>query len=448
MLVAVYQLNKKDFFTPSFFMIGSFMISAMISFLAQDRWGKIYFNTVVVVIFGLLAFVIGDFVGSKIKIGMKFNIKLKVKELMGLRQQDVLQAYSFIRVPKKIMWLLILFMAVADVFYFEYIYKLSVSAGNHYGYSQMFKYARYAIIDVRYQIPMASWLDHMLIIQECFGYIFLFVIAYNMITSKKFQLLDVCPCVLYIIKLMISTARINFINYICALVIFYTVISVKFNKKNSRLSPKIIIYFVGGIVAILVGFRLLGYLTEKSSNREIWTDLSTYGGSSIPALNVYLNSARTPNAFFGQESLNRLYAIFRIFGLTKVQAYDTTLPFIYFPDGTRTNIYTAFRRYIQDYGYWGMALVMGGMGMFYGYLTRKIKTLNKLGVELIMYAYIFYPVVMSFVDERFIISFTSFSMLYHVVYFYIAYKLIIGEAFDMSIPLLSFIAKYTKMGKK
>lgn len=425
LLGIVYIINDFDYIVPSFFMIGSFFISAMISFLAIDRWQYIRFNTTIIVIIGLISFTIGDFCGSKIDINIP-KIHIRIAPSFAIKKTRDIWETSIV-VSKKLIIVISCFMIIIDYYYFRYIYDLSVLAGNTQGYSQMFEYARRAVIDVRYNIPMAFWLEHGTIIVECLGFVFLYIFIYNIIISKKVVILNLIPCMLYIISLMISTARIDVINYVCAIIVFYSIISLKKDKKSIRLRPKVVLYAVLAIIVVLVSFRLLGYLTGKSNTRELWTDLSTYGGSSIPALDKYINSPKKENIFFGQESLNRFYAVLRILNLTDIRSYDTTLPFVHFPDGTTTNIYTGFRRYIQDYGYVGMIIVLFFMGGFYGVLNKMVKKTKNIGIGLIIYAYIFYPVVMTFVDERFIISFTSLSLPYHMIYFLIIYKVIVGK---------------------
>ena len=441
MLFVVYVINGFDYIVPSFFMIGSFMLSALISLVAADRWQNIRINTVITILFGIAAFSIGDYVGSKLIIhirGEKIRIPLKF-----FKNKKTKPLKASIDVSKILILFVCLFMVVIDFSYFKYIYSLSVVAGNTQGYSQMFEYARRAVVNSNYNAPpMAMWLQQGNIITECLGYIFLYVFTYNIIIAKKVNCLYLLPCVLYLANLMTSTARIDVINYVCAIIIFYSVLSLKKNKKNLRLKPKIIVYAVIAIVAVLVSFRLLGYLTGKSDDRELWTDISTYGGSSIPALDVYLNSPRIPSDFFGQETLNRLYAILRRLHLTNVESYETTLPFIVFPDGSSTNIYTGFRRYIQDYGYLGMSFVLLLMGLLYGAINNIIKKSRNIGVGIVIYAYFFYPVVMTFVDERFLISFTSLSVIYHVVYFLIIYRLIVGKSKNVNlISILSSVEK-------
>ena len=441
LLFVVYVINGFDYIVPSFFMIGSFMLSALISLVAADRWQSIRFNTMITILLGITAFSIGDFIGSKLNFHIRIQ-KIKIA-LPFFKNKKTESLNASIDISKYLILFVCLFMLVIDFFYFKYIYALSVAAGNTQGYSQMFEYARRAVVNSRYNAPpMAMWLQHGNIITECLGYIFLYVFIYNIIIAKKVNYLYLFPCVLYLANLMTSTARIDVINFVCAIIIFYSVLSLKKNKKNLQLKPKIIAYAVIAIVAILISFRLLGYLTGKSSSRELWTDISTYGGSSIPALDAYLNSPKIPNEFFGQETLNRLYAVLRGLHLTNVKSYETTLPFIVFPDGSSTNIYTGFRRYIQDYGYIGMSFILLLMGLLYGAINKAVKKSKNIGVGVIIYAYFFYPVVMTFVDERFLISFTSLSMIYHIIYFLIIYRLIVGKSKNVNlIRILSHMEK-------
>ena len=185
---------------------------------------------------------------------------------------------------------------------------------------------------------------------------------------------------------------------------------------------KIILLGVVGIIVFLILFRFLGFLTGKTDVRNLWDDISIYIGSSIVGLNQYLREPGQ-SEFFGKETLYNIYTILRKLRLTSIAEYNTPLEFIYFSD-FRTNIYTSLRRYIQDYGQFGMLFIFFIQGMFYSGWMEKIKRTTTSAINIIIFCSIFYPVVEVAIDEQFVSNIFTLATLYQSIYLYIFFHLI------------------------
>ena len=127
---------------------------------------------------------------------------------------------------------------------------------------------------------------------------------------------------------------------------------------------------------------------------------------------------------FGQETLTSLINVLRRIGIIQVNSYGVILPFISLANGRDTNVYTVFRRLIQDYGYLMMYLIMFAEGLFYGIFTSSVKRSDSAGLSTILYAYMFYPVVFSCIEEKFLLNFSTPNFVYHLIYFVILYRLL------------------------
>lgn len=427
MLIFTYIINGKDYFSASFFMYGTFLLSSMVVFLNLNNWGvSISLTTMVVICSGTFVFFIGDCIGLRNSAVINFRGRR-----FGEGNKRIKKVFC-IDVKMKYVCVAVILMLITTVWYFYYIYSISLIAGNTLGIAQMFKYARYAVVNVKYAVSPPPLLAHLMIISECLGYIFLFIIMFNWISAKKIRLIYMIPCGLYIVQEGISTERLGFIKFICAIILFFTIISVKKNTQNRRFKIKTIIYILIAIFVVLVGFRALGYITEKSSTRELWSDLSIYIGSAVPALDIYLDTPKVANDFFGKETLASVYTILRRLGLTDIEKYNVALSFVKFPNGSSTNIYTVFRRLIQDYGYLGMYIILFLEGLLYGSWTRKVKVTPVVGLNTIIYVYMFYPVVLMFIEEKFLVNFATISIIYYLIWFTVIYRLFIGESYVMS----------------
>lgn len=418
LLFITYILHNQDFINASFFIIAGFLLSSVFSLLNLDIWQlNVSGFTVFIITSGLIAFVFGDLIGNLIRVRLRLRITFD-KSITGYTT-------DYINIKTSVTVFNCIFMAIVDYFYFRFIYNLSLIRGNRFGIAGMFQYARYLIVDGRYDSSLPTLLGHGNVICECLGYLYLFVYIYNYIFSKKIITINALPCILYVINAGISTARFNFLKYFVAAVVMALIILSKENIQFRKFRFRTLVAGVAGFIILLWGFRMLGYLTGKSAVRSLWSDISVYIGSSIPAFDYYLTTPFTPNEFFGKETLANVYKMLRRVNMTDVPAYSIPLPFIRLANGRDTNVYTIFRSLIQDYGYIAMYFILVAEGLFYGSFTRYVKTKREVGLGIIIFAYMIYPVFFSCIEEKFILNFTAINLVYHLIYFCILYRLII-----------------------
>lgn len=415
--VLAYLFNNKDVISAWLIGIGMFCFSLIICLLNVSKWNVEMLPLTVIVIFSAFIFWgIGDIIAKSIyKVLNHPSMKsIKTAEIKALD------------IRKSITLLFSLVMVIVLFYYFRYIYQISLIAGNTGGYNDMFKYARYAVINTKYNIDMPFILSHLLLISKCTAYIYIFVLVYNKFYFNFVDFFVFVPIGIYVAQISISTARIDFIRLTTYILMLVFILWKKNNSWSNRLDWKIVSYGISGIIIFLLIFRLLGFLTTKTDSREIWDDISIYMGSSIVGLNQYLDSFHSTNDFFGKETLYNIYKILRKINLVSIPEYNTPLEFLYF-NGSRTNIYTSFRRYIQDYNYIGLYFILFFQGFFYSYWIEKIKRRKVSGLYIILLCSIFYPVVEISLDEQFISNIFSLTTFYQSIYLIMLYYLLIGK---------------------
>ena len=141
---------------------------------------------------------------------------------------------------------------------------------------------------------------------------------------------------------------------------------------HPKAKQKIIIVSLAAGVSFYAYFCSLVFTGKVSLHgRSPFSIIAHYGGLSAPALSVYLNSTPLESPYIGLTTLWDIYSKLRVLGLSLPQNI-TFLKFVQF-HGINTNVYTAMRRYIEDYGYIGMYLIMYFLGIIY---TAFIDSLN------------------------------------------------------------------------
>lgn len=415
-----YETNGRSYASASFFMTVAFTISAVASLLLVDTLNlDIHTITIGIIAAGIFSFFLGEKVGLLTRAKAEQKLKRTPVPELDSPQPIVIKPWAT--------FLVMAFMLVVLYFYFRVMYRASVLAGNKYGIAGMFAYARIALNSASYDSETGGLLAHLTLMTECIGYIYLYVNVYNICIKAKNSVLNYIPCVLYMGQIGLSTARVGFITYLIAGIVMSMIIREKLNPEACRISRKALIRVLLVAFVLLAGFRLLGYLTGKSVLRELWMDIAAYVGSSIPAFDQYLQSKPLTNEFFGKETLYNVYRLLDKLGIYTLRAddYSAILPFTVIITGFKVNVYTAFRRLIQDFGIvWAFA-IMFFEGIFYGTWLTKQKVNKWTGLSTIIFAYMFYPVVLSFVEEKFILNFTETRLIYKLVYFFILYWLLI-----------------------
>ena len=102
------------------------------------------------------------------------------------------------------------------------------------------------------------------------------------------------------------------------------------------------------------------------------------------------------------------------------------MPFVYIGD-TITNIFTAFGRYIHDYGILGMSLIVFLIGFWYEKLFNKLISSQINGRNLVLYAFISYPLVEMSIEERVMSNLLTARTIYIVIYLYIIFRYIVKK---------------------
>lgn len=419
-LIAII-VNKGDPISPWFIICTMFSISTLVALLNQKKWGvEVSALTVFVIITALLSFGITSILTSLImdnryKAGKDYIKKSTTDNPISLKTY-ILVIFS-------------LFMVIVFYFYFKKTYEISLQGGNPGELALMLKYARTA-----YLFQGASIGTKLAIAYFCakgIAYSLTYIILYNTINFNIRQntILYFIPVLFYLSMAALETGRTQFINFIATFVICGVLLWYKKNGSfNPNLKSLIKIIKIGSmaLVTYFIVFQGLGILTGKTQESSAADMLSIYTGSSIPALNIFIENYRNNFHFFGSETLNGLYSTIYRFGVN-VPHQSINLEFVYFQNGYNTNVYTSLRSYIYDYGYLGMYIIMLFLGWLYSFFYSLIKRnkLNMNGLLLIYYGYFIFYIVMQSIEDLFMRSMLSVTQIFDLMFIFMFYNLLI-----------------------
>ncbi|MCF2638631.1 oligosaccharide repeat unit polymerase [Fusobacterium varium] len=401
-----FFLFKKNILNPSVILCSSFLCTNFIAILNQKKWKIVYsYETIFLIWLTIIIFIIGNI------LAYLFLRLLKIKK--SKRMNYLIDKNFF----NKVM-LLNIILIVLLIKYFKDTYKLSLLVGNDKGYDMMLYYVRYAKLNF---FSLSKFNLFSFYLAKITSYVCFFIFSYKSIFNKlKFRYFYLLiPTVIYFCFIILTAGRGDFIYLIVYMLCIFSILYLK--KKNFKLiaNIKILILGIFSILIFFIIFILSGYFTKKSYNRDLLEVISVYAGSSLPALNIFLNSKKIiKNTYFGENTLFLIYNILRKFGYDIPKFYEP-YEFVYF-GGVSTNIFSAIRRYYEDFGIYGLLLIVLILGFMYSIFFYYASYRNNNFI-LISYSIYCYPIFDFAIEERFFMTLFPQGIVYNLVTLCIIY---------------------------
>lgn len=386
LFVFSYYIFKRNLLNPSVVLCSVFLISTFFLTLNYKEWGvNINEKTVLVIFLTIFSFMMGNLL-------IYFNKKLKKVKILKKEEVNIISTIG-IRKTLIIDFLLL----IGLIFYIRNVYEISLLAGNPGGYENMLFYAREAKLKF-YDINRIS--INIFYFAKAVSYIHIYsFINFTLqkgLKIRKLYLLS--PLVIYLVFLVFSTGRTELIYlFIYLLTIYFVLLYRKYNF-NSKINKKILIWSVFSWGLFIIFFFISGEILGRSDSKVFYA-ISRYTGSSLAALNTFFSHPiETKSIYFGQNTLFSIYSILRKFN-KDIPNFYAPYEFVYFID-MRTNIFSAIRRYVEDYGMNGLYSITFFLGAFYGIFFDYV-TYKKKNFLLIMYTVYSFPVFEFPIEERF-----------------------------------------------
>ncbi len=398
-------LLELDFMQPSVLFNSTMTTSMFFAVLNVDKYGLFVGEyTFFVVLLGMISFAFGNY----------YVYSSSVKVLQHSDARNVVVKYKYIKIV-----ITSIVMLVLLYFSFKEVYDLSIALGNTTGISNMIKTVRYPL--EREEISFSRWNSYRGLVSQVIAYVSLYYFFESVFYKKIREYFYLLPVILYIPFTILSTGRLSILCFLIYALVLFSVFYLKQKEYAVGAKIKIVSYLAGTAIVFVVLFLSYGYFTGKvaGATRTPFVILSHYAGLSIPALDVYLRMPVLEDSLIGSNTLSGIYSNLRTLGFD-IPKVDIFLPFVKFNTLT-TNVYTAFRRYVSDYGVLGMCCILFIFGSLFSLVYEKIKYGNNK-MLLILYASYAWTLIMSFHDEKFLMGIVNTSLVYRVVILYLVVK--------------------------
>lgn len=418
LLFEAYWLSKRDLISPWVIVCAMFLISTLFVVPNQATWSieSFHLKTVYTIVFALIFWGAGT-------LSANYFIPVSLKRRHIFISDSHFYNIKRIRLNWGVYAIFMLIFSFGVYTYFQETYRLSLLGGNPGGYSLMLKYARTA--QFSQQLTVNRLARHLETFTKAGCHVFTWLFFYNFFSLKRNwkDFLYLVPTFLYCLILVLTSGRLDFIS----LIGFYIIVGIYFWRSSKgryfKGTLKILFLAVALFSTFLIAFYYLGNLTGKSAVLNLTETVSIYAGSSIYALDVYLQNPPPPNTFFGSETLLAIYSVLGKLGL-RIPSLYSPREFIFLGEYS-TNIYTALRRYIQDYGFVGMFAIQFALGYIYNLYYQVIKERELKGWNILFYAALTYPLFQYSIDERFLLKVVSLSMFYEIIYTFFIYIIVV-----------------------
>lgn len=405
---------------PANIVVAVFIFSTFFAAANYSVWGDIEGVTVAIILSSVIVFAMGC------QIFRRVTIRYRPKAIL------------FCDLPELVInplhtVLVIAFMIVITILDF---YELrSILSENVSGLLSVVAGARHSVY-AGMSISHSPFVQQGIYACRALAYVYIFIVSYKRIVNKEWRILEYVPIALYFIQALLSTGRTEFIYIIYGWLVISYIISLRNDRWDSKLDFHFSKKIISAISIFILLFLFLANIRSSNGSVDIFTTLSNYIGSPIIALNDYIvESGLLSNArYFGEETMSLYYSVTNAFGLSDMASVSTLSPINVGGKRTLTNIYTALRRYLYDYGVWWTLGIVFWEGALYGKLFDKLKKIDFPFLRVIIYAFISYPLVEMAIEERFfsnlITARSIFCVIYICVFYYILVKYYYYGRFD------------------
>lgn len=420
-LIFIYSYLKldKDFINPSVIFCLVYIVSIFCAILNISNWNiQLEIKTFLILFLGAL-----EFVFISLIIDNKFKKKFKDFKIIRNKNECNISKYKIVIIAA--------YNIVIIGVLLYYVLNIASQFGEYNSLSEAL-----TLFKAHTSYAKDAELPHLLLFAQkptiAFAYIFLYIYLKNIMLSKKNNVLYnifsksyyLIPVICYVIQEFLTSNRLSILSIGFAL---FTITLILYNIKTDWNNPiKIKTIIIIGIigVAVLIIFYLSASWVGRINNKNLIDYITLYCGGSIENLNLFIKSPPEASDIFGKESFYYLVKNLHDYGIMRLnEMYPIHLEFRYYDGVMIGNVYTAYRRWLYDFGVVGMIILQGGMALFFSVFYNKIKySVSKyLDFYIIIFSYMIYSVFLHPIDSYFYLQTVRLAFISTLVIFIIIY---------------------------
>lgn len=417
-LFLVYIVSKGDFMTPAFLLLAGFLLSTLFSlFLTIELGVDISGKTVLFVLIGIVCFLLGSLL---IKVLFFSNAKRHIKDI----QYIYVDAFKVTLIN-----VLAIFTIGSTIFY---MMKSYASASSWLAMMNQYRYATAYGSLTGESFSMPSYISFFKFFILFSAFLFVYIIVNNYLCNKKIEWNMLTTVVFGLLLTLIGASRLDLVRIPIAAVSIYYLLSLRKGSMNTTVQLKLFGNFFSIAIAVILTFSLIRGIVGRVSDLDTIEYLAYYIGASIINLDSYFKQPVYNFAVFGKETF---WGINHMIGVATGEAryiYDYTLEFNTIKGVSTGNVYTAFRMFYADFGFWGIVILPFVQGVLFSFCYLMIKFDVKIrwpvklwrpsviDFRLLIYSLVIYSVILMFYADWFYSQVLSWYQIKGMILMWIA----------------------------
>lgn len=414
-LIVALLLSKGDFFRPSVVLSTVMLLSSLSAEYLSFIWKfELEFTTLLIYVTSVLIIIIVD------------NGLFLSRKIIHKKSQIVfIQTYLILD---------IIAISIGFVTIVWHFFYLRQTFGNGAWLLLAAQYRRNVVWDsLEKAIP--SGLARLIKWCEYFAYIYAYIIINNIVAKKKedkLRILQIVPIILYCFDSLLLGARGYIIYVAIACVVYFYVLNQRKNGWRFRDAKKYVKRIGIIFVVLAAAFIIYGSFIGKKDEGGIIYKLSVYLGGGIGLFNDFVQVGGEPSPGFGAVTfvnMNKFLARY-----ISIPDYSRFYQFEFRYDWG--NIYTAVRRYYQDFGFIGVVICMIILSYVFSiiyYRIRKDYSKHIFDIKLLVYGIMARSLFLFFIDDELFVDFFVPSSLNDILKMWLITYILTGIKFGKTV---------------
>ncbi|WP_047999272.1 O-antigen polymerase [Lactiplantibacillus herbarum] len=394
---------KNDVVAPAFIFILTFIISFLDMLLNLSIWKTtITYQTMLVVIIGAIAFSFTSIVIHILYSGLK-------DDNMAVNAETKFTPEIQIKKWKSVLFLI--FQIIVILLVIHSVKRLTAPYGTNGSLSSAISMYQHLIKFTTLSLAFPKLVTYAYVLSSASCFVWGYVIIYNFYFFKKVDFFVVLNLVASLVGSFFTGSRGVAVQAIMSLLVVYVMLHRDGTKKVNM--KKVLLIPMSALLVILLSFKYFAALLGRDHSLGLFEYISVYLGAPIKNLDTFLQSSMgTTNPVWGYNTLTMQWQwIGKFLGLNIPKATINT-DFLYSNGHNLGNVYTAYKDYIVDFGYFGAIVCIILMAVVMGMLYEKTYGLNrntsvfKIEWMKLVYGYLLFSTAFTFFSNKFYQAFT------------------------------------------
>ena len=210
---------------------------------------------------------------------------------------------------------------------------------------------------------------------------------------------------------MLTMAKITFLN------MFLWIVFILYFK--NKINLKQILIGGGALFFVFVFLQVVRHNIEMDTEDKAGF-LIMYVVGNMSSFDTLIPAS---SQHWGENVFRLYYSVMYRFGLSDIPPTDAILPFISEP--LATNTFSGMYPFFKDFGYWGVGIFAGVLGLIFGWIFRRAQQGDAMYI--LIYTVLLPAIFMQYVAEQFFTNITTYMyqmVLIGIPFVFSKYKLL------------------------